>query len=185
MNMRWRWIEISPAPMPAIGLGKIYVGRAEETEAHIVEALRLSPRDTMASVLDDIRGLREEPPRQLGASGRVVSTVDRGQSKLSACTFSVGHRPRAAGSIGRGAFRGQSRSRAQPVLLHLARPRHLDDGERRPDLSGPVRDHSRRHAHGRDPRGHDDDPQTIATIDVAGRSSSMGEDEAVKKRRRP
>jgi tetratricopeptide (TPR) repeat protein len=33
-----------------IGVGKIYVGRAEETEAqyHIVEALRLSPRDTMA-----------------------------------------------------------------------------------------------------------------------------------------
>jgi TolB-like protein len=32
----------------AIGLGKIYIGRAEETEAHIVDALRLSPRDTMA-----------------------------------------------------------------------------------------------------------------------------------------
>jgi tetratricopeptide (TPR) repeat protein len=31
-----------------IGLGKILVGRAEETEAHIGEALRLSPRDTMA-----------------------------------------------------------------------------------------------------------------------------------------
>jgi TolB-like protein/Flp pilus assembly protein TadD len=31
-----------------IGLGKLYVGRAEETEAHIVEALRLSPRDTFA-----------------------------------------------------------------------------------------------------------------------------------------
>jgi tetratricopeptide (TPR) repeat protein len=31
-----------------IGLGKIYSGRAEETEAHIGEALRLSPRDTMA-----------------------------------------------------------------------------------------------------------------------------------------
>jgi TolB-like protein/DNA-binding winged helix-turn-helix (wHTH) protein len=31
-----------------IGFGKIYIGRAEETEAHIVEALRLSPRDTMA-----------------------------------------------------------------------------------------------------------------------------------------
>jgi tetratricopeptide (TPR) repeat protein len=29
-----------------IGAGKIYIGRAEETEAHIVEALRLSPRDT-------------------------------------------------------------------------------------------------------------------------------------------
>ena len=33
-----------------IGLGKIYVGRAEETEAHIAEALRLSPRDTMAYI---------------------------------------------------------------------------------------------------------------------------------------
>jgi tetratricopeptide (TPR) repeat protein len=33
-----------------IGLGKILTGRAEETEAHIVEALRLSPRDTMAYV---------------------------------------------------------------------------------------------------------------------------------------
>jgi TolB-like protein/class 3 adenylate cyclase len=31
-----------------IGLGKIYLGRAEETEAHIAEALRLSPRDTLA-----------------------------------------------------------------------------------------------------------------------------------------
>ena len=31
-----------------IGWGKIFIGRAEETEAHIVEALRLSPRDTMA-----------------------------------------------------------------------------------------------------------------------------------------
>src|SRR5271166_6336611 len=32
----------------AIGLGKIFVRRAEETEAHIAEALRLSPRDTVA-----------------------------------------------------------------------------------------------------------------------------------------
>jgi TolB-like protein len=31
-----------------IGLGKIFLGRAEETEVHIVEALRLSPHDTMA-----------------------------------------------------------------------------------------------------------------------------------------
>jgi TolB-like protein/class 3 adenylate cyclase len=31
-----------------IGMAKIYIGRAEETEAHIAEALRLSPRDTMA-----------------------------------------------------------------------------------------------------------------------------------------
>jgi tetratricopeptide (TPR) repeat protein len=31
-----------------IGMAKIYIGRAKETEAHIAEALRLSPRDTMA-----------------------------------------------------------------------------------------------------------------------------------------
>ena len=31
-----------------IGWGKVFIGRGEETEAHIGEALRLSPRDTMA-----------------------------------------------------------------------------------------------------------------------------------------
>jgi TolB-like protein/class 3 adenylate cyclase len=31
-----------------IGRGKIFVGRAEETETHVAEALRLSPRDTLA-----------------------------------------------------------------------------------------------------------------------------------------
>ena len=30
----------------AIGLAHVYIGRAEETEAHVLEALRLSPRDT-------------------------------------------------------------------------------------------------------------------------------------------
>ncbi len=33
-----------------IGYGKIYIGLAEETEAHIGEALRLSPRDTSAYI---------------------------------------------------------------------------------------------------------------------------------------
>jgi TolB-like protein/class 3 adenylate cyclase len=32
----------------SIGLGKILVGRAKETEAHVSQALRLSPRDTLA-----------------------------------------------------------------------------------------------------------------------------------------
>ena len=39
-----------------IGIGKIFVGRAEETEAHVVEALRLSPRDTMAYIWMSIAG---------------------------------------------------------------------------------------------------------------------------------
>jgi tetratricopeptide (TPR) repeat protein len=33
--------------LAAIGFGKIYTGRPEETEAHVNEALRLNPRDTM------------------------------------------------------------------------------------------------------------------------------------------
>jgi TolB-like protein len=33
-----------------VGFGKIFIGRAEETEAHIAEALRLSPRDTDAYI---------------------------------------------------------------------------------------------------------------------------------------
>jgi TolB-like protein/class 3 adenylate cyclase len=40
-----------------IGLGKVFIGRAEETEAHINEALRLSPRDTMAYSWMNIAGI--------------------------------------------------------------------------------------------------------------------------------
>jgi len=39
-----------------VGLGKIYIGRAEETEAHIGEALRLSPLDTWAYAWMGIAG---------------------------------------------------------------------------------------------------------------------------------
>jgi TolB-like protein/Flp pilus assembly protein TadD len=39
-----------------IGLGKISIGRSEETEAHIQEALRLSPRDTYAYTWMSIAG---------------------------------------------------------------------------------------------------------------------------------
>ncbi len=41
----------------AIGFGKIFIGRAEETEAHIAEALRLSPRDTLAYIWMNIAGM--------------------------------------------------------------------------------------------------------------------------------
>ena len=40
-----------------VGMGKIYIGRAEETEAHIVEALRLSPRDTLAYLWMNVASL--------------------------------------------------------------------------------------------------------------------------------
>ena len=48
--MRWQLDRNLAAAHPLIGLGKILIGRAEETEAHIAEALRLSPRDTLAYI---------------------------------------------------------------------------------------------------------------------------------------
>ena len=33
-----------------IGQNKLFIGRAEETEAHVLEALRLSPRDPWAYI---------------------------------------------------------------------------------------------------------------------------------------
>ena len=40
-----------------VGMGKVFIGRADETEAHISEALRLSPRDTMAYSWMNIAGI--------------------------------------------------------------------------------------------------------------------------------
>ncbi|HWY81853.1 MAG TPA: tetratricopeptide repeat protein [Roseiarcus sp.] len=39
-----------------VGYGKIFLDRADETEAHIAEALRLSPRDTLAYIWMSIAG---------------------------------------------------------------------------------------------------------------------------------
>ena len=50
--------------------------------------------------------------------------------------FGVGDRARAAWSIGRGAFLGPGRARAQSGVHPCARPRRLDGNERRPDVSG-------------------------------------------------
>jgi TolB-like protein/class 3 adenylate cyclase/Flp pilus assembly protein TadD len=40
-----------------IGFGKIFIGRSQETEAQIAEALRLSPRDTLAYLWMNVAGL--------------------------------------------------------------------------------------------------------------------------------
>ena len=57
-----------------IGFGKIYVGCAEETEAHVAEALRLSPRDTMAYTWMTIAGLAK---LHLGSWEQAVSWCRR------------------------------------------------------------------------------------------------------------
>ena len=50
------------------------MGRAEETEAHVVEALRLSPRDTLAYVWMNIAGMAKN---QLGSWEQAVAWFRR------------------------------------------------------------------------------------------------------------
>jgi TolB-like protein/class 3 adenylate cyclase len=57
-----------------IGLAKVFMGRAEETEAHVVEALRLSPRDTLAYVWMSIAGMAKN---QLGSWEQAVAWFRR------------------------------------------------------------------------------------------------------------
>ena len=120
-----------------IGRGKIFVGRAEETEAHIAEALRLSPRDTLAYIWMTNAG---NAKNNLGSYEQAVAWFRRAieANRKSASIFPVGRRPRAAWSTGRGAFRSQGRPRVQSGLLHLPSPGALDRYERQPDVSGPA-----------------------------------------------
>ena len=121
-----------------MGRGKIFIGRAEETEAHIAEALRLSPRDTMIYIWMTTAGVAK---LHLGSYEQAVAWFRRAieaNRNYPISRFHVGRRPRAAWSTGRGAFRSQGRPRAQPDLLHLPRPRRLDGDERRSDVSGPA-----------------------------------------------
>ena len=72
-------IDRNLAPAHAvIGARKMYVGRAEETEAHVQEALRLSPRDTaahywltLAGIAKSFLGLHEEAVDRLRRSMEV------------------------------------------------------------------------------------------------------------------
>ena len=57
-----------------IGYGKIFIGRAQESEAHTVEAMRLSPRDTMAYVWTNIAGLAKN---HLGSYEQAVAWLRR------------------------------------------------------------------------------------------------------------
>ena len=83
--MPWRWIEISPAPIPLLeGVRSLSVARKKR---------RLTSRG-LASVraiqwphLDDARGLCEKPAWRLGPSGGVVPTSDRGESNHPAVWF--------------------------------------------------------------------------------------------------
>ena len=122
----------------AVGLGKIFIGRAEENEAHVAEALSLSPRDTLAYVWMTNAGLGK---LHLGGWEQAVAwfrrAIEANRNNPQSTVF-VSRCPRAAWPIGRGAFRDQDRSHAQSAILSLPRPRRLDDEERRSHVPGPA-----------------------------------------------
>ncbi len=98
VSMRWRWIEILPTAHSIIGLGKILIGHAEETEAHIAEALRLSPRDTMAYVWMTNAGSAKN---HLGSYEQAVAWCRRAieaNRNYPSSKFCVGRRARTARS---------------------------------------------------------------------------------------
>jgi tetratricopeptide (TPR) repeat protein len=69
-----------------IGLAKYVLGRGAETEPHINEAFRLSPRDTVAHRWMTWVGLAKA---QLGADAEAVLWMRRGLDKNR--NFSIGH----------------------------------------------------------------------------------------------
>ncbi len=69
VNMRWRWIEILPVLMRSSDLVRFSSVVAEETEAHVSEALRLSPRDTNAHTWKGFAGIAKN---QLGSWDQAV-----------------------------------------------------------------------------------------------------------------
>ena len=152
VNMRWRWIEILPTPMPIIGLGKIFIGRAEETEAHIAEALRLSPRDTMAYNWMTIAGVAKI---NLGSCEQAVAWCRRAIEAnrnyplayflLAAALAQLGRLDEARSAVKAGLALNPAFtiSRARAAWTAMS-----DD----PTYLAQARAHSRRHAQGRGPR---------------------------------
>ena len=121
-----------------IGLGKIFIGRAEETEAHIVEALRLSPRDTMAYVWMTNAGIAKN---HLGSYEQAVAWFRRAIEAnrnfpqahflLAAALAQLGRLDEARSAVKAGLALNPA------FTISRARAR-LDGDERRPDVSGPA-----------------------------------------------
>ena len=81
-----------------MGFAKYRIGRGEETEAHVQEAIRLSPRDTSAHIWVAAPGYAK---LSLGADEEAVAClqrVHRRQQKLSVAPFLSRRRPGAARS---------------------------------------------------------------------------------------
>jgi TolB-like protein len=82
-----------------IGLAKIFIGRARETEAHEDEALRLSPRDSFAWLWLQYAGGQVDSRRERGG-GREAPPQHRAQSKFAACPLLSRRRTRESREAG-------------------------------------------------------------------------------------
>ena len=130
-------------------IGKIFIGRAEETEAHIAEALRLSPRDTLAYVWMSTRAWRSSTSavtskRSRGVDGRSrpIEIIRQPYFRLAAALAQLGRLDEAHSAVKAGLALNPT------FAISRARAR-LDGDERRPDVSGRGGAHSRRPAQGR------------------------------------
>ena len=81
-----------------IGLGKVCIGRAEETEAHVAEALRLGPRDTMAYLWMNVAGVAK---LHLGSYEQAVAWLRRSVDANRNYPLSVFHLAAALAQLDR------------------------------------------------------------------------------------
>ena len=139
------------AAQAAIGMAKLFMGRAEETEAHVLEALRISPRDTLAFNWLATAGVAK---LYLGCDEEAVAwfrRAVRGRSKSSQRAFLSGRGARPSRSAGRGQGIHGRRTCDQPGLHHQPVSRRLV--QRRPKVPRPTRACVQRSAQGRRARG--------------------------------
>jgi tetratricopeptide (TPR) repeat protein len=148
-----------------IGFGKTTVGRPEETEAHIVEALRLSPRDTMpyswmsyAGVAKNYLGLYDQAIPWFRRAIEANRNFPHPHFVLGVALALLGRLDEARSSVWAGLA-------LNPTFTISRARRQLDGDERRSDPSGPVGAASRRSAQSRSPRTMTTAHRLAATLD--------------------
>jgi hypothetical protein len=134
-----------------IGQGKCNLGRAEETQAHVMEAFRLSPRDNKASSWMNTAGVAQS---YLGADEAAVHWFKRSiETNREHCPICPFLSCRRAGSppSDRG-IKSLYTSWAHPCpgVQYRSIPRQFANGS--PDLSRAANSHRRRPAQGRTSR---------------------------------
>ena len=106
-----------------IGLAKYLLGRGAETEAHINEAFRLSPRDTLAWLLDGWYGSalprRSSVPMPKQSSGCAGAST---QTEIIPSRISISRLTGAARRAGRSAGCGASGTCARSKFHHTPLP---------------------------------------------------------------